>query len=84
MGIPIPPEDFVIDPAKNYDVTLDTWFWAPGEPRCGGVYMGKHTCAKTGAQIIAWIDSESECTDNYLCGPPLAPHAQRLFSIKEI
>lgn len=84
MGVPIPSEPFVIDPAKNYDITLDTWWYLPGAPRCGGIYAGKKTCGKTGAQIIAWQDGGNECTDNYLCGPPFAPWAQRIFSIVEV
>lgn len=84
MGHPVPEEPFIIDPAKNYLVTVDWWTFLPGLPRCGGVYEGKVARVRTGADIIFWIEFPGECSSFPLVRPPLTGAAERIFSIEEV
>lgn len=65
MGEPIPPDEFVIDPAKWYCCKMSAWY-SPGG--CGVDYAGPTHCCMPGYAILAWLAAGDECKQGYgLC-----------------
>ncbi len=83
MGYPIPEEPFEIDPSKNYRVDFNNWFEAIPEACSGGQYEFQNWNIILGADIIAWIEADKECTYDILYGPPGLKITQRIITIVE-
>lgn len=81
MGTPVPEEWPELDPEKWYCCYVDWYFTEGEEGGCEKDYQGRKRCCRTGAQIQAWLDADSECVFSEALCPFYSPGAQRLVAI---
>ena len=81
MGNEIPADWLTLDPLKFYKIEVQAYAYFPNPPSCTGTTDPIIGCSP-GVQIIDFINTDKQCTEFALLGPPVNI-ANRLLNVIE-
>lgn len=84
MGTDLDPDNFVIDPAQLYEVTVRLWLTFAQEACEVGIVENIRVGDRMGNVIIAWLNAGKECTYETLLSPLGLFITERIIKLEAI